>query len=292
LFLRQPAIVLLFTAAAHASAYTQRLTTHPAHDYHPKWSPDGQTILFTSQRAGQTGIWMIPAQGGPPVQLPTDLEGDHHISWSPDMKEVVFDAKEPEGRHNVWILTVETGEVRRILPANDRGSNHQPTWSPDGSRIAFVSARADDAEIWVLSLEGGALQQVTENSARNGHPWWTPDGSAITFASDLSGNYDIWMVEADGANVRQVTDGSLDEIQPCVSPDLRLIAFTRREEAGDAVWIRSLASGREIRVPTPGHCGWPTWSPDGTRVACSARIEGSLDILVVDVSDLVTVLHR
>ena len=286
------ATIFALTALAPGSLPAQRLTSHPAADYHPKWSPNGQTILFTSHRGGGTGIWMVPIEGGAPLPVPTGLEGDHHISWSPDMTEIVFDANEADGPPNIWILTVETGGIRRVLPPTDRGPNFHPTWSPDGSRIAFTSYRTGNAAIWVVSLGDGPLRQVTESTGSHQHPWWAPDGRTIAFDSHSSGDSDIWLVDVEAGTLVQVTKNPEQEVQPCISPDGQVIVFTRDSPAGERIWIKALASGQEARVPTGPGCAWPTWSPDGQRLACATRMEGSSDILLVDVADLVAGLIR
>ena len=121
-----------------------QITKDPAHDYHVKWSPDGKTLAFTSQRSGEPKIWLIPVEGGKAVKLETGLHGDHHISWSPDSSQIAFDAS-PGGPPSIYTISLKGGKPKKL--SLDRRPNFHPCWSPNGSRIAFASYRTDNADI-------------------------------------------------------------------------------------------------------------------------------------------------
>ncbi len=83
--------------------------------------------------------------------------------------------------------------------------------SPDGSRVAFVSYRDGNAEIYVLTISDNTLTRVTNNSAADMDPAWSPDGSRIAFASDRDGDWDVYVTDADGSNVENLTDSARDD---------------------------------------------------------------------------------
>jgi Tol biopolymer transport system component len=91
----------------------------------------------------------------------------------------------------------------------------RPDWSPDGTRIAFVSIRDGDREIYVMAPNGSNLVQLTNNDNGEADPTWSPDGSRIAFASDQDGDYEIYVMAADGTGlVRQLTHNTADDRAP------------------------------------------------------------------------------
>ena len=94
-----------------------------------------------------------------------------------------------------------------------------PTWSPDGSQVAFVSLLSGNLDIWTVPAVGGAPVQVTTDPNNDASPTWSPDGSQIAFASTGMENFNIWSVPAEGGAPVQVTTGDSDDWSPSWSPD-------------------------------------------------------------------------
>ena len=80
-----------------------------------------------------------------------------------------------------------------------------PTWSPDGMRIAFVSRIENKFDIYIFNLKSNEITKLTENAGRNENPSWSPDGRHLVFSSNRSGKYQLYLVDYDGRNVRQIT---------------------------------------------------------------------------------------
>lgn len=273
---------------AAGQARPQCITSNDAPDYHPKWHPDGKSILFTSQRGGRTGIWSISATGGNAVPIETGMTGDHHISWSPDGRRIAFDARERGGPPNIWIMSFRGKDRKKLLKA---GPNFHPAWSPDGSKIAFASIRTGRPGIRVISSKGGEPKELTRHDATEHHPCWSPDGSRIIYASKRSGNFDLWTVSAEGGDPIRITNQESNEDHPCFSPDGSMIAFTSDEGEEKNIWIKSLESGHRIKVTKEANNIWPAWSPDGDRLAYASSKNGNLDIWIVNIEEEVTELH-
>jgi len=94
-------------------------------------------------------------------------------------------------------------DVRRLT--NDDAGDLNPSWSPDGSRIAFSTARDGGWEIYVMNADGGSVRRLTNNWADDWFPSWSPDSAQICFASSVDGNWEIYAVKADGSNLRRLT---------------------------------------------------------------------------------------
>lgn len=94
------------------------------------------------------------------------------------------------------------------------GNNGAPAWSPDGSRIAFVSVRDGNTEIYVMNANGTNQVRLTSNSASEGSPRWSPDGRAIVFVGKRDGNTEVYVMNADGTGQANVTNHSSIDVDP------------------------------------------------------------------------------
>jgi Tol biopolymer transport system component len=86
-----------------------------------------------------------------------------------------------------------------------RGDVQTPAWSPDGRKLAFVSRRDGNSEIYVMNSDGSAQENLTRQPANDSHPSWSPDGRKIAFVSRRDGNSEIYVMNADGSGLRNVT---------------------------------------------------------------------------------------
>lgn len=183
------------------AATPRRLTAHVARDVHPRWSPDGKWIAFTSNRMGNDDVWLIPRSGGEPRQLTHRTTSDTVSSWMPDGTGVVFATSRgaaPWGSP-LYVARLD-GSVPTPLPM-DRGASG--TLSPDGRRIALnrlgfrywrKSYRGNNnTDVYVQDLESGQMRQLTDTDTKrfrehthDAHPMWGGDGN-IYFMSERSG---------------------------------------------------------------------------------------------------------
>jgi TolB protein len=119
----------------------------------------------------------------------------------------------PNGDCGIFIIGPNGGGENKV--SGNRGDN-APAPSPDGSKIAFMSAErgARNWEIWVMNADGSNPQQLTINGSNDGLPAWSPDGQSIAFVSDQGGQWAIWVMNADGSNQRKLINmnGSPDGV--------------------------------------------------------------------------------
>ena len=90
-------------------------------------------------------------------------------------------------------------------------SNESPSWSPDGSKIAFQTTETGVTNIATMNVDGSGFKKITDRPAPDLRPKWSPDGHHIMFVSNADGDFDLWMVNPDGSNLRQLTDHPGDE---------------------------------------------------------------------------------
>ena len=149
-----------------------------AHDV----SPDGQWLVYDSNRRGNMDLYKMPLGGGDAVPL-TALPGDEWgPRWSPDGREIAFYAAEPgsPGSDQIMLMPAQGGSPSALT--NGAGFNSTPAWSPDGLRIAFYSSRTGSGRIWLLSRDsvGGSWHDaVPLTNFECGTPAWAPDGSGV-----------------------------------------------------------------------------------------------------------------
>jgi Tol biopolymer transport system component len=102
-----------------------------------------------------------------------------------------------------------------------------PAWSPDGRKIAFVSRRDGNSEIYVINADGSGQENLTQHPARDSHPSWSRDGRKLAFESRRDGNSEIYVMNADGSGLRNVTRAPSNDLGPAWSPDGGAIAFVK-----------------------------------------------------------------
>ena len=203
----------------------QRLTENPNQDEFPSWSPDGKRIAFASKRDGNYEIYVMDADGSDPQRLTKNPMVDRDPSWSPDGKRIVFRARRDGHVENKFAITYEIyvmdddgGNPQRLT--ENRKNEWEPSYSPDGGRIAFAADRKgefENFEIYVMDDNGGNLQRLTNNRVWDRHPSWSPDGKRIAFASDRKGDFasfDIYVIDADGANLQNLTNNRHNDTKP------------------------------------------------------------------------------
>jgi len=170
-------------------------------------------------------------------------------------------------------LTDERGD-----PSTAEGVEFQtdPAWSPDGTQIAFASAREGSFDIYVMDADGTGTTRLTSTDANDKGPTWSPDGSRIAFSRSADGGH-VWVMSADGTGARRLTDELAEEGEPAWSPDGRWIAYTHRASGSDfrEIWVaRPDGSGRRNVTKLQAKSYAPAWAPDSKRLAFSADRDG------------------
>ncbi len=174
-------------------------------DQLPTWAPDGEMIIFLSRRSGQRAseLFTVSSVGGE-AQV---IGNGEYPTWGSDGR-LVFKGWETTGV-GLRVSQPDLSDVQE-LTADD--SDTAATVSPDGERIAFMSRRDGDWNIYVVNNDGTELRQLTDDAAQDGLPTWSPDGKVIAFVSDRGGPWAMWAVTPNGGGKRQLftMEGSPD----------------------------------------------------------------------------------
>jgi Tol biopolymer transport system component/DNA-binding winged helix-turn-helix (wHTH) protein len=225
------------------------------------WSSDGRSLVFSSSRAGIYSLWRVSASGGEPTFLAGGGVKIKHPSSARGRDAVAYENWFYE--LNLWRAPVEGAGAPVALTQTTDQWNFEPSLNPDGSRVAFVSTRSGNEEIWVAGSDGQGARRLTSfGGARLESPRWSPDGRRIVFSARRPAQADLWTVDAGGGLPEQRTSGPGDSLAPSWSRDGRSIYFASRRSGSWELWSLSVADGRAARVTTGG--GYSSReSPDG-----------------------------
>jgi len=166
-------------------------------DQNPAWSPDGQWIVFQSQRSGNWDIYKIRPDGTGLTRLTSDAADDWQPNWSPVGDRIIFQSKRT-GYWDSWTMNPDSTDLRNITDDYTEGTD--PCWSPDEMFVVYSSGRNDavEPELWIVNTETqlpAVPTRITDNNAYDGAPSWSPDGKKVAFESNRKGNLDIWILE-------------------------------------------------------------------------------------------------
>jgi Tol biopolymer transport system component len=215
------------------------------------WSPDGSHVLL-----GYGNLYVVKADGSePPLKIADGSTSE--LDWSPDGKRIVYS-------WGGYIYTVPTDGSE---PPQQLAIGHQPYWSPDGSRIAFIAKTLPTSEIWLLDPETAEARKLVDGRL----PVWSPDGSLMLYQADRS----IYVVDPEGsAAPTKLGDGD----SATWSPDGERVAITRTIEPSEGIpgasqlfVVNADGSGLTLLLDnlTPW-CVTYAWSPDSQRIVFSS----------------------
>ncbi len=266
-----------------------RLTTSHSEVITPAWSPDGRTIAYARMASEGSGIYLIPALGGPErrlVDVPFDWVLEMYLSWSPDGKLLAFTDNAPElpWGWDVSILDMATLQKRRLdPPAPNCQWSWMPAYSPDGrslARVCQVSSYVND--VYVGPAQGGALRRVAHvNGAFDGFAW-TGDGASLVVSAD--GNLTRYPVG--GGEPEKMLFGR-DALMPAVSRDGRRLAYVQQVVRVNLYRVPIGGSPATAASPVPlvrssRYDNCPAFSSDGRRLAFASNRSGSPEVWVSD----------
>jgi Tol biopolymer transport system component len=228
-------------------------------DFDPQFSPDGNKIAFSSNRSGNTELWLCDRDASNAVQLTSLGSVSIGAAWSPDGRWIAFTSR-PRGQADIYVIPAKGGAPRNLTnhPATDR----LPTWSPDGKWIYFSSNRTGRFEIWKMRGEGGHADQVT----KDGGEFAIESPDAKSLYDTKSGG--LWRIPVEGGEETLVLD-SLGHRKAFGVTEEGVYYLTGTTETTGEVRFLDFRTGQIepiVRLPRPVYNGFSiSPGPAGSR---------------------------
>jgi Tol biopolymer transport system component len=283
-----------------SAAIAPTLATEPGLPAGPTSAPEMQTTATALAATGLTqtlaaatalaaptqtmAAAAIPANSTPAPPA-TTIAAIEPATAVPAIEQIAFSSYQGNSIM-ISIMNNDGGGLRTIQL---EGNANNPTWSPDGKRIAFELKRDNISDIYIANIDGSGLMNLTADAANDGDPAWAPDGTSIAFVKfdNQTRKNEIYTIGVDGQNQqkRTRTSSQSDEF-PAWSPDGQQIAFASKQNNHYDLYVLSLVGKPLIRLtdtPNTDETA-PAWSPNRQTIAFAAKTEGVGQIWTINVN--------
>jgi Tol biopolymer transport system component/DNA-binding winged helix-turn-helix (wHTH) protein len=292
-------------AAAVGGEKSVQVTNDPG-DCCPAWSPNGDRIAFVRYSGKKVSIYIVSALGGTEhrVYKGTASAGSG-IAWSPDGKSLVFPESSAADPTRSWVsvLSLADSSTRPFTSPPPGFMDHEPAFSPDGTKLAFVRSAVAGVcnDVYVMPATGGPPKRLTfDNRPIMGPPTWTADSKEIIFSSSRSAMDGLWRVSVENGTLRPVAAPVGDAEWPSIPAQGNSLVYEQWISRAN-IWQADLKDAKHIeKQPSPlvsvkGYKARPELSPDGKKIAFESDRLGFWDIWTCDVNggncDKITDLH-
>jgi Tol biopolymer transport system component len=252
----------------------------------PVWSPDGTRVAFVRGDGStvQQDIWAVNADGTGLANLTQGTTANDYLPvWSPDGTRIAFISQRGDGSQNdLWVMNADGSNPRMVDV-----KSVSPSWSADGSKLAYSSYKNVRFQVYVANADGTNSNNVSNSSFPDTDPVWSPDGSKIAFMGTRStAAPQIYIMNADGSNQQTLAASLQVTAKPVWSKDSQRLAFNGSADTSQMDVYRVNADRTDLVNLTSGQMDDdqdPTWSGDGTHLAIQSHRDGNQEIYRVNV---------
>jgi Tol biopolymer transport system component len=220
---------------------------------------------------------------------------DSGVDYMKDLGPKIAFASDRDGNNEIYVMNADGSGQKNLT--NNPPDDNSPAWSPDGSKIAFVSNRAGNKffEIYVMNADGSGVKQLTTNTAADSRnnfaadicPAWSPDGTKIAFCRWSASVWEIFLMSVDGNGQQQITSSGADCYYPTWSPDGGEIAYYNWSTTENNWKIFVINTTTRVASRLTNNASdfdeeYPSWSPDGNKIAFISGNGGSFKIYLMN----------
>jgi Tol biopolymer transport system component len=246
--------------ASEGGGPARRLTDHPTSAGHARWMPDGERLVFTSNRSGPPQLWEMRADGGGLRRVRRNEAGESQPDPSPDGRQLAF-LSDLDGPQVLLVTDLASGKTTELVRHRNRTIFGNPHWSPDGSLIAFSSNWPSGHRIYVLDVATGEARVV----AKGCEPRFNREGTGIAYVSRRGGDETSRLVEVDleTGEERVLIDWPAFNYDLAYSPDGSEVAFASNISGEWMIYRQRLSDGRAWQVTFGGGpARYPDYRPE------------------------------
>lgn len=225
----------------------------------PRWSPDGETIAYTSYLGGFPDVYTIHVPSGKRSRVAGFPGLNTGGAFSPNGREMALILSK-DGNPELYIMDLRTRQLTRITHT-PRAAEASPAWSPDGRQIVYVSDVPGTPQLYIVSRDGGAPRRMTGRVSESVNPDWGVNG-LIVYSARIGGRYQVCVLDPNTGESRQITNDGADYEMPSWAPDGRHIVCSRTAGYKAAVYMLDMFGDPPIALlEHDGNWSSPRWSP-------------------------------
>jgi Tol biopolymer transport system component len=221
-----------------------RLTTHPAVDDSPAWSPDGTRLAFVSERDGNREIYVMSVDGSQVVRVTDNPAVDDHPRWSPDGKRLAFESNRG-GSFDVYQVALDGTPPVQVT--HGPGNNWLGSWSPDGSQMAILSDRDGVKKVYLINADGSNPRRLDASPVAEERPIWGRDGY-LYFTWHFEPNAQVCRASVDGKDLANVTRSPHNDVLCDVSADGKRILIQSDRHGDQELYLLDTEKGTTRRL--------------------------------------------
>lgn len=276
-------ILLQCTLTAQIKLIKETNLTHSSgDDRYATYSPDGNKVLFESNRDGVWGIYVMDSNGSNVKKLSKGRSNDRRACWHPKGKMILFES-DRSGKIELFLLDMERMEVSQITSFPNK-EPHFANFSPSGQTIAISLKESDDeSNIVLINMEGEIIKRLTNEPSRSYFPRWSSDGKEIVYFSrkDTENQDDeIYSIDIETGKEKRLTYWPKHNFCPSWSTDNKHIAYvTSMGNARPEIYIMNADGSNPTRI-TNNKDGdtLPDWSPTTNKILITGYRDGNFEI--------------
>jgi TolB protein len=264
-----------------------RMGVHRASDEIERWITGKPGIAATriAYMRGQA-IRIVDSDGASEITVPTEENGISP-SWSPNGNSLVYATHGADSR--IVLIDLATGRSRTLVGPARNSIYITPSFSPDGSVIAYARGTGDQSDVYVVPVaQPDSPRRLTvARGVQNTNPIFSPDGRRIVYVSSISGPPELYIMDSDGTDAGKLTDYDFSErnyrSDPDWSPDGRLVAYQERTNSRFQVRTIRVTGSTPKYLTSEGENEQPAWAPDGRHLVFTSTRTGVRQLWIMDV---------